>query len=50
MQTRLFIANPKPCFSQIKKQLNHGKLHRQHKNHIFGYLQMEERDLIAFLL
>jgi len=33
MQTRLYIANPKPCFS--KKKLNCGKLHRQQKNHIF---------------
>jgi len=35
MQTRLYIANPKPCFSQQKKTLNRGKLHRQQKNHIF---------------
>jgi len=36
MQTRLSIANPKPCFSKNKnKNLNHGKLHRQQKNHIF---------------
>jgi len=27
MQTRLYIANPKLCFS-IKKTLNRGKLHR----------------------
>jgi len=35
MQTRLYIANPKLCFSQQKKNLNRGKLHRQQKNHIF---------------
>jgi len=34
MQTRLYITNPKPCFSN-KKNLNCGKLHRQQKNHIF---------------
>jgi len=33
MQTRLYIANPKPCFS--KKNLKRGKLHRHQKNHIF---------------
>ena len=34
MQTRLYIANPKLCFSK-KKNLNRGKLQRQQKNHIF---------------
>jgi len=34
MQTRLYIANPKLCFS-TKRTLNRGKLHRQQKNHIF---------------
>jgi len=48
MQTRLYIANPKPCFS-IKKTLNRGKLHKQKKNHIFWFLQMEGRDLTTFL-
>jgi len=34
MQTRLYIANPKPFFPH-KKNLSRGKLHRQQKNYIF---------------
>jgi len=38
MQTRLYIANPKPCFSIKKKNLNRDKLHRQTTEESYPYL------------
>ena len=37
MQTRLYIANPKLCFSKKKKTLNRSKLYRQHSRRIIYF-------------